>query len=126
VNLRSRLQRLAQRLGPPPAAESAGPPLPDAVGRARAVLRALVADPSSAPPGLDTAAAASALGGEGAEAAAERFLEAACGLGCVPALDGEIDFHTDRLGEDGWRAVEEVAQELGLAWPPLDSAATGG
>jgi hypothetical protein len=37
-------------------------------------------------------------------------------LGCVPALDGEIDFHLTRLGEDGCRVVEEVAQqELELA-----------
>jgi hypothetical protein len=114
VNLRSRLQRLAQRLGPP-AAENAGPPLPGALERARAVLRALAADPSSAPPGLDTAAVAAALGGAGAEAAAERFLDTACNLGCVPAPDGEIDFHLARLGEAGCRAVEEVAAELGLA-----------
>jgi hypothetical protein len=120
VNLRSRLQRLG-----PPADGGAIPPLPDAVERARAVLRALAADPSSAPPGLDTAAVASALSGEGAEATAERFLDTACNLGCVPALDGEIDFHLARLGEDGWVAVEEVAQEQGLDWPPLATAATG-
>jgi hypothetical protein len=114
VNLRGRLQRLAQRLGPT-ADENAGPPLPGAVERARAVLRALAADPSSAAPGLDTAAVASALRGEGAEAAAERFLGTACELGCVPALDGEIDSHLARLGEVGWRAVEEVAAEHGLA-----------
>jgi hypothetical protein len=114
VNLRSRLRRLAQRLGPP-AAEGACPPLPSAVERAQVVLRALAADPSSAPPGLDTAAVAAALRGEGGEAAAERFLDTACNLGCVPALDGEIDFHLARLGQDGWRVVEEVTQELGLA-----------
>jgi hypothetical protein len=68
---------------------------------------------------------AAALSGRAAEAAAVRFLEAAYGLGCVPALDGEIDFHLARLGEDGWVEVEEVAQEQGLAWPPLATAATG-
>lgn len=115
VNLRTRLRRLTQRLGLPPADESAGPPLPGAVQRARAVLLALAADPSSAPPGLKTAAVAAALGGDGAEAAAEQFLESACRLGCVPALDGEIDYHLARLGEVGCRAVEEVAAEHGLA-----------
>jgi hypothetical protein len=89
-----------------------GPPLPGAVERARAVLRVLDADPSLAPPGLDAAAA---LGGRGAEAAAAQFLDTACALGCVPALDGEIDFHTDRLGEAGYRVNKEVAQEHGLA-----------
>jgi hypothetical protein len=78
--LRSRLKRLAQRLGLRPDDGSAGPPLPGTVGRARAVLRALAADPSPAPPGLDTTAVAAALG-DGAGEAAERFLEAACGQG---------------------------------------------
>jgi hypothetical protein len=63
---------------------------------------------------LDVAGARGALDGAGAERAAERFLARACWRGCVPALDGEIQYHLERLGETGDHMLEDYARQHGL------------